>query len=92
MRLFLIGLSLLYVIGVSLARNVDFGAGPISSDCAAATDIAFQTGSDRTVSDGQGATRITNELIPNPERTLINLLQQSGVELDEAIPTKIGGC
>jgi len=92
MRLFLIGLSLLYVIGVSLARNVDFGAGLISSDCAAATDIAFQTGSDRTVSDGQGATRITNELIPNPERTLINLLQQSGVELDEAIPTKIGGC
>ena len=92
MRLFLIGLSLLYVIGVSFARNVDFGSGPVSGDCAAATDIVFQTGSDRTLSDGQGATRITNEIIPNPEQTLIELLQQGGAELDEVIPTKIDGC
>ncbi len=92
MRLFLIGLSLLYVIGVSFARNVDFGSGPISGDCAATSDIAFQTGSDRTSVDEIGAKRITNEIIPNPKQTLIDLLQQGGAELDEVIPTKIGGC
>lgn len=92
MRIFLIGLSLLYVLGVSYARTIGFGAGVLLSDCAAVIDLAAFTRSDETPEIRYDSKRITNKKMTNSDLAPGERRYNARLEQDEVIPRKIGGC
>jgi hypothetical protein len=68
MRLFLVGLSLLYVFFVSFARTFEIGPGA----CAVEADLAPFVGSDAAAAEVNAWRRFTDDLQPGAEGKIDN--------------------
>ena len=84
MRIFLVALSLLYVLGVSFARNLDFGVATASSACISGDVSAGMV--------RESSRRVTYEILPNPNALFGKVQEPGPIPLKNELSLTLPGC